>query len=70
MLTGITDAMVVAAPKIESVLPAFLEFAAGTTLVAHNAGFDVGFLKAACAAHGYPRPAIPSSTPSSWPASC
>ncbi|GIH81543.1 DNA polymerase III subunit epsilon [Planobispora longispora] len=59
VLTGITDAMVVAAPKIESVLPAFLEFAAGTTLVAHNAGFDVGFLKAACAAHGYPPPGHP-----------
>lgn len=57
VLTGITDSMVVAAPRIESVLPSFLEFAAGSTLVAHNANFDVGFLKAACAAHGYPPPA-------------
>ncbi|WP_176955372.1 DEDD exonuclease domain-containing protein [Sinosporangium album] len=56
VLTGITDAMVVAAPRIESVLPSFLEFIRGTTLVAHNAGFDVGFIKAACAAHGYPPP--------------
>ncbi|GAA2890975.1 DEDD exonuclease domain-containing protein [Streptosporangium fragile] len=59
VLTGITDSMVVAAPKIESVLPAFLEFAGGATLVAHNAGFDLGFIRAACAAHGYPPPAHP-----------
>ena len=52
-LTGITDAMVVAAPRIEQVLPAFLEFLGDAVLVAHNARFDVGFLKAACRAHGY-----------------
>ena len=45
VLTGISDGMVADAPSIESALPAFLEFAAGTVLVAHNAGFDVGFLK-------------------------
>ncbi|WP_043500748.1 DEDD exonuclease domain-containing protein [Georgenia sp. SUBG003] len=48
VLTGITNAMVVAAPRIEEVLPAFLEFAGlgtGTVLVAHNARFDVGFLR-------------------------
>jgi DNA polymerase-3 subunit epsilon len=56
VLTGITDAMVVNAPKIEAVLPGFLEFAHGSVLVAHNAGYDVGFLKAACAAHGHPWP--------------
>lgn len=59
VLTGITDAMVIAAPRIEAVLPAFLEFIKGTTLVAHNAGFDTGFVKAACAAHGYPPPVNP-----------
>jgi DNA polymerase-3 subunit epsilon len=55
-LTGITDAMLVAAPRIEQVLPAFLEFLGDAVLVAHNAPFDVGFLKAACRAHGYPWP--------------
>ncbi|WP_328392177.1 DEDD exonuclease domain-containing protein [Nocardia sp. NBC_00416] len=46
-ITGITTAMVRAAPTIEAVLPGFLEFAAGAVLVAHNARFDMGFLKAA-----------------------
>jgi DNA polymerase-3 subunit epsilon len=46
-LTGITSAMVCNAPKIDTVLPAFLEFARGAVLVAHNAGFDIGFLRAA-----------------------
>lgn len=55
-LTGITDAMVTAAPRIEAVLPAFLEFLGDSVLVAHNAPFDVGFLKAACHTHGYPWP--------------
>ncbi|WP_131740963.1 DEDD exonuclease domain-containing protein, partial [Actinomadura roseirufa] len=55
-LTGITTAMVTAAPRMDSVLPAFLEFARGCVLVAHNAPFDVGFLKAACAEHGYDWP--------------
>ncbi len=56
VLTGITEAMVVGAPRIEAVLPSFLEFARGAVLVAHNAGYDTGFLKAACAAHGHPWP--------------
>lgn len=45
VLTGITDQMVVDAPRIAEVLPSFLEFAHDTVLVAHNAPFDVGFLK-------------------------
>ena len=44
--------MVAAAPRIGAVLPAFLEFARGAVLVAHNAPFDLGFLKAACAENG------------------
>lgn len=47
-LTGISDAALAAAPRIAAVLPSFLEFARGAVLVAHNAGFDIGFLKAAC----------------------
>ncbi len=52
VLTGITDAMVATAPHIETVLPAFLDFARGCVLVAHNAPFDLGFLKAACESLG------------------
>lgn len=50
VLTGITESMVYRAPKFDAVLPAFLEFAGlegGAVLVAHNARFDVGFLKQA-----------------------
>ena len=59
-LTGITTAMVADAPRIESALPAFLEFARGSVLVAHNAGFDVCFLKAAARQQGieWPRHAV------------
>jgi DNA polymerase-3 subunit epsilon len=56
VLTGITTAMVTPAPPIEHVLPSLLEFLHGAVLVAHNAPYDVGFLKAACAAHGYTWP--------------
>ncbi|MEY3165560.1 MAG: hypothetical protein RLZZ291_77, partial [Actinomycetota bacterium] len=50
VLTGITDAMVLEAPKIGEALFSFLEFAGSsneTVLIAHNAPFDVGFLRAA-----------------------
>ncbi len=55
-LTGISDAMLQGAPPIESVLPSFFEFlgsAQVNILVAHNAGFDIGFLRAASSAHQY-----------------
>ncbi|HYQ68346.1 DEDD exonuclease domain-containing protein [Actinophytocola sp.] len=58
-LTGITNAMVYTAPRLDAVLPAFMEFIGGAVLVAHNAGFDVNFVRKACERHGYrwPRPA-------------
>ena len=52
VLTGITNSMVASSPPIESALPAFLEFAQGCVLVAHNAPFDVGFLKHFAAQQG------------------
>ncbi len=59
-LTGITTAMVCDAPTIDAVLPMFVEFAGDAVLVAHNAGFDIGFLRAA-AEHceiRWPRPQV------------
>ena len=58
-LTGITTAMVRDAPRIAAVLPMFLEFAHGSVLVAHNAGFDVGFLRAAAQRCGIAWPGPP-----------
>ncbi len=58
-LTGISQAMVAHAPPIEAVLPSFLEFAHGAVLVAHNAPFDVGFLRAAMRGAGYEWPHYP-----------
>ena len=56
VLTGITNSMVSDAPTIDSALPAFLEFAAGSVLVAHNAPFDVGFLRHFAEVQGRPWP--------------
>jgi DNA polymerase-3 subunit epsilon len=54
VLTGITEAMVLPAPRIEEVLPALLEFVGGSVIVGHNVRFDLGFLAAALARAGYP----------------
>jgi len=60
VLTGITNAMVATAPRIEQVLPSFLEFLGDAVVVAHNARFDVTFLKAAASATGsrWPDPVV------------
>lgn len=57
-LTGITDVLVASSPPIREVMPAFLEFARGGVLTAHNAPFDVGFLSAACEVCGLAWPAF------------
>ncbi len=44
-LTNISNDMVREAEPIETILPAFLEFCKGAVLVAHNANFDVGYVK-------------------------
>jgi len=52
-LTGITDEMLTGAPMIDEVYPEFIEFIdrhKDVHLVAHNAPFDIGFLKAAASA--------------------
>jgi len=58
-LTGIDNEMVRLAPIIDEVFPTFLEFCGPVTdsiLVAHNAPFDLGFLKAASRELEYPWP--------------
>ena len=52
-VTHITDDMVKDAPKIEEVFPKILEFIEGSVLVAHNADFDIGFLKHNASVLGY-----------------
>lgn len=50
----ITDDMVAGAPHFSDVAKEFLDFAEGTTLVAHNAIFDLGFLQEGLARCGLP----------------
>lgn len=57
VLTGITSAMVAAAPREEVAVPMLLDFMAGAVFVAHNAPYDSGFLKGACARLGLTWPA-------------
>ena len=54
ILTGITEAMVCEAPRIQAVLPSFLEFCRDAVLVGHNIRFDLSFLDAAARRLDYP----------------
>ena len=53
-LTGITDAMVADAPSQEEALRSFLDFVKGRPLAAHNAEFDIGFIRTGCERYNIP----------------
>ena len=53
-LTSITDEMVKGAPKEKEATEAFLRFAGDRLLIAHNANFDVGFIRASCERNSLP----------------
>ena len=53
-LTGISDEMVMNEPAIEEILPQFLDFCKGAVMVAHNAGFDMSFIRKNSERQGLP----------------
>jgi DNA polymerase-3 subunit epsilon len=60
VLTGLTDAVVRTAPRIETVLGSLMDFLGDAVFVAHNASFDLGFVRAALARDDRPdyRPTV------------
>ena len=54
-LTGINDGMVADAEPIEVILPKFMQFCEGASLVAHNADFDMSFIMRNCELLGIER---------------
>jgi DNA polymerase III subunit epsilon len=57
---GITDADVAGAPRFGEVLPELNGWLAGAAVVAHNAGFDLAFLRAEYAYQGWTLPRLPA----------
>ncbi|MFM1966071.1 MAG: hypothetical protein RL134_1796 [Actinomycetota bacterium] len=55
-LTGITDRMLAGAPSVTAAVAGFLEFSRGAVLVAHNAPYDISFLRGACERADLPWP--------------
>ena len=55
-LTGITHEMVAKVPPADQILPAFLDFIEGATIVGHNVSFDIGFLTYEAQLLGQPFP--------------
>ncbi len=53
-VTNITDEMVKEAPTIEEILPKIMEFFGDSVLVAHNADFDISFIRYNCKKQGIP----------------
>ncbi|MCI9887828.1 3'-5' exoribonuclease [Micrococcales bacterium 31B] len=58
-LTGISNAMVQGQPRIETVLGSLFDFVRDAVVVAHNAPFDIGFLRAAARRHDIEWPQVP-----------
>jgi DNA polymerase-3 subunit epsilon len=59
VLTGLSDAIVAPAPRLDAVLPSLVEFIGDAVIVGHNVSFDLAFLRRAYEACGY-APANPT----------
>lgn len=68
-LTGIKDDMVITAPVIAEVMPEFLAFCDGAVMVAHNADFDMSFIKYNCDRLSIPYD-LPLQIPLPWHECC